>query len=71
MILSKFSICLQIFRGVKWESVAKKGKYAMETFTFKLGDQKSMMNLTQFYATIWAKHNVQWWSNEWKIMTLF
>ena len=29
----------------------------MESFTLR--DQKSMINLTQFEATIWAKHNTQ------------
>ena len=55
-------------RGVKCRatSVAEKGKYSMENFT-----QMSMLNLTQFEAIICAKHNTQWQSNKWKIMTLF
>ena len=36
---------------------------------FGLKDRKSMINLTQFQATIWAKHNTQWQSNKWKIIT--
>ena len=59
-------------RGVKWRanSVAKKWKYAMKSFT--LGDQRSMINLTQFEATIWAKHNTQHLSiQKLKMMTLF
>ena len=35
-----------------------------------LRDQKSMMNLTQFEATIWAKHNTQWRSNKWEILRM-
>ena len=50
-------------------SAAKKWKYAMANFT--LTDQKSIINLTQFEAIIWAKHNTKWQSNKWKIITFF
>ena len=46
-------------------SAAKKWKYAMANFT--LTDQKSIINLTQFEAITWAKHNTQF--TKWKIMT--
>ena len=44
----------------------------MEKKTFVIiGDQKSMIDLTQFEATIWPKHNTQWqWSKIMKIITL-
>ena len=36
-----------------------------------IGDQKSMINLTQFESTVWAKRYTQWqWSNILKMMTL-
>ena len=34
-------------------------------------DEKSIISLTQFEATFWAKHNTYWqWNKIWKIMTL-
>ena len=36
-----------------------------------IGDQKSMINLIQFEATIWARHNTLWkWRKILKILTL-
>ena len=37
-----------------------------------IGDQKLIVNFTQFETTIWAQHNkTNWqWKNKWNIMTL-
>ena len=43
------------------------GKYTVVI----IGDQNSIINFTQFEATIWAKHKTQWrWSKFLKIMNL-
>ena len=48
-------------------SAAKEWKFAMANF--KITAQKWIINLTQFEETSWAKHNKQWQSNKWKIIT--
>ena len=49
-------------------SKKSEGRNTMEKLT--LGDQKSIINLTQFVATIWAVCKTRWEWNKWKIVTL-
>ena len=50
---------------------SKKWKYSMEKFKLVLIYQNATIDLTQFGATIWAKHNTHWeWNKLLNIMTL-